>query len=434
MRWAYLINQYPAVSHSFIRREILALERLGHSISRFSLRPPPTALADRADVEEQARTRVVLAAGPIALLGAVLQTFLRRPGAFLRAGAATWRMARRSSRGLVRHLAYLAEACLLRQWLAADDVSHLHAHFGTNSAAVALLQRLLGGVPYSFTVHGPEEFDHPEELSLPEKIAHAEAVVAISEFGRSQLYRWIPLEQWPKVHVVHCGVDRTFLGAAAPPAVNETFVCVGRICPQKGQTFIVDALAEVIARGHRCRVVFAGDGPMRRQLEERIDGLGLRPFVTVTGWISGDEVRRQLLEARALLLPSFAEGLPVVVMEALALGRPVISTYVAGIPELVEPGVHGWLVPAGSKGALAEAICDALAQDDVSLAKMGAAGAAAVASKHDADREAARLASILSRAREPRAASSQMTPATFHGPAADAEAVTATAHARVSDT
>lgn len=425
MRWAYLINQYPAVSHSFIRREILGLERLGHSVSRFSLRSPPTALADPADAQEQGRTKVVLAAGAFALLGASVRALVAQPAAFLRAVVATWRMARRSGRGLIRHLAYLAEACLLLQWLRAEKVAHLHAHFGTNSAAVALLQRILGGLPYSFTIHGPEEFDHPEELSLPAKIARAEAVVAISDFGRSQIYRWIPLEQWSKVHVVHCGVDRTFLGGAAAPALNDTFVCVGRICPQKGQSFIVDALAEVIARGHCCHLVFAGDGPMRPQLEARVDALGLRPFVTVTGWISGDEVRRQILAARALLLPSFAEGLPVVVMEALALGRPVISTYVAGIPELVEHGVHGWLVPAGSKSALTDAMCDALACDEATLAQMGAAGAAAVALKHDADRESARLAAILLRAQDPRTDSSQ---------ALASEGMASSAAARVSGT
>jgi glycosyltransferase involved in cell wall biosynthesis len=285
---------------------------------------------------------------------------------------------------------------LLRWLKASGGVEHLHAHFGTNSAAVALFTRRLGGPKYSFTVHGPEEFDHPVELSLREKIAHASAVVAVSNFGRSQLQRWIPYTEWPKVHVIRCGVDAAFLAAGPQPiADNRRLVCVGRLAEEKGQLMVLDALAALAAGGVTFEMVLAGDGPLRPVVEGRVRELGLERTVRITGWLSNDAVRAELLSARILLLPSFAEGLPVALMEALALGRPAISTYVAGIPELLENGVSGWLIPAGSVEHLVTAIKQALETPAARLAEMGRAGAAAAALRHDAGREAARLAELF---------------------------------------
>jgi glycosyltransferase involved in cell wall biosynthesis len=397
LKVAYLINQYPAVSHSFIRREIVALEAQGVHVERFSIRPPPAALVDPADVAEQARTHVLLNAGAFGLLGALAGAALRSPVPWWRGLRAALRLGGRSDRGRLRHIIYLAEACLLVRLLrVAGGVRHLHAHFGTNSAAVAMLARMLGGPTYSFTVHGPEEFDHPAELSLGEKIAHAGAVIAVSDFGRSQLYRWIPHRDWGKVHVVRCGVDAAFLGGGPQPiADNRRLVCVGRLAEQKGQLLILEALAVLAAQGVKAELVLAGDGPMRGALERRLDELSLGAAVRITGWASNDVVRREMLAARALVLPSFAEGLPVVLMEALALGRPAISTYVAGIPELLEDGVSGWLVPAGSVEAMVRAIRAALDTPADDLARMGRAGHAAAGARHDAHREAGRLAALF---------------------------------------
>jgi colanic acid/amylovoran biosynthesis glycosyltransferase len=396
---AYLVNQYPAVSHSFIRREIVALESHGVAVERFSIRPPPTALVDPADVAEQRKTHVLLGAGPLRLLVALVAAALAAPRAWLTALRAAVRVGGRSDRGRLRHLIYLAEACLLLRLLrAAGGVDHLHAHFGTNSAAVAMFTRMLGGPSYSFTVHGPEEFDHPAELSLREKIQHAGAVVAISDFGRSQIYRWIPLPEWPKVHVVRCGVDAAFLaGGPQPIADNRRLVCVGRLSEQKGQLLILDALALLATQGVTVELVLAGDGPLREVIERRLRELALDATVRITGWASNDTVRQEMLAARVLLLPSFAEGLPVVLMEALALGRPAITTYVAGIPELVEDGVSGWLIPAGSVDAMARAIRRALEAPVADLARMGRAGALAAGARHDAHREAGRLAQLFRR-------------------------------------
>jgi glycosyltransferase involved in cell wall biosynthesis len=288
---------------------------------------------------------------------------------------------------------------VLRRRLARCGAAHLHAHFGTNSAAVALLTRLLGGPPYSFTVHGPEEFDRPDSLSLTDKIANASFVAAVSSFGRSQLFRWCPLADWPKIRVVRCGVDAAFL-SGGPRPVPETarLVCVGRLSEQKGQLLLLEALGLLTKEGVAFEMVLAGDGPMRREVEEQIERLGLKGRVRITGWVSGEQVREEIVAARALVLPSFAEGLPVVLMEALALGRPVLTTYIAGIPELVEHGVNGWLIPAGSVEALAEALRQVLQTPVERLEQMGKAGAGRVAAQHDANTEAAKLAGVFKEA------------------------------------
>ncbi|MBX7105257.1 MAG: glycosyltransferase family 4 protein [Gemmataceae bacterium] len=394
MKVAYLVNQYPHVSHTFIRREIAALESQGMQVARFSVRPPPHDLADHADLDEVKRTRVLLADGPLAIALSVLIKLVSAPVAWSRSLLMAVRLGRRSDRGLFRHFIYFAEACHLVRQL--DGTDHLHAHFGTNPATVAMLARVLGGPPYSFTVHGPEEFDKPEAIALGAKIAHSQFTVAISSFGRSQLCRWCRVEEWKKLQVVRCGVDSAFLGPEPTPVPDvQTVVCVGRLSEQKGQVILLQALARLREQFPSLRVVFAGDGPLRGLIEQTCDDLGIRDRVTITGWASNSRVRDELRAARALVLPSFAEGLPVVLMEAFALGRPAVSTYVAGIPELVRPGENGWLVPAGDADALAGAMAELLMTPVERLTEMGRTGRRAVQDRHDVNREATRLAEFF---------------------------------------
>ncbi len=392
----YLVNQYPMASQTFIRREIAAIEAAGRPVLRYAVRPWPDTLVDADDRAEASRTRYLLAAGGVALFAATAGRALRSPLSFVRALRTAWRIGRGSRRGRLVHLAYLAEACLLRRWLARDGVRHLHAHFGSNSTTVAMLCRLLGGPTYSFTVHGPEEFDQPQALALGEKITHAAFAVAISAYGRSQLLRWAAHGEWSKVHVVRCGVDPSWLGAPATPVPTvPRLVTIGRMVEQKGQLLLVDAAAALRDAGVAFELVVIGDGELRPVIAQRIAAAGLEGTVRLVGWQTGAQVRDHLLAARGLVLPSFAEGLPVVVMEALALHRPVIATAIAGIPELVRPGETGWLVPAGDAQALAAAMRELLAAPSERLAALGAAGALAVARAHDAKVEAGRLLALI---------------------------------------
>ena len=401
MRIAYLVNQYPTTSHSFIRREIHALEAQGVEVLRFSIQPLREQLVNEADRLERGRTRVVLGAGAAGHALSVLACAVRRPAAALRALILAIRLGWRSDRGLLRHLAYLAESCVLTRWLQRAGADHVHAHFGTNPAMVAMLCRELGGPTFSFTVHGPEEFDKPQFLGLREKVQRAAFVVAISSFGRGQLYRWARSEDWPKIEVVRCGVDEDLLRApAAPVPADPRLVCVARIAEQKGHLLLVEAAALLAAEGLDFQIVLVGEGPMRHQVEELIQRRGLTDRFLLTGRLDGRQVREAILGSRALVLPSFAEGLPVVVMEALALRRPVIATAIAGNPELLEAGVTGWLVPAGSVEALAGAMRAALQASPVLLEEMGRAGAVLIALQHDVSREARKLAMLFGSKRD----------------------------------
>jgi glycosyltransferase involved in cell wall biosynthesis len=392
VKLAYVLNTYPQPSQTFIRRELRALERAGVQVQRIAMRRSAMPLVDAQDKEEEQATRYVLDAGAPRLALAMARVAVTKPGAFVRALVCAWRMGRRARSGPLRHLIYLAEACVVLRLC--RGVDHVHAHFGTNATAVALLTRLLGGPGYSFTVHGPEEFDDPVGLSLDIKIAHAAFVVAISQFGRSQLFRWAGFDHWPKIKVVHCGIEPGAFAAPAPlPEGPPRLVSIGRFAEQKGQMILIEALAA--CRNSDIRLVLVGDGDMRPALERAITQHGLQGRVTLTGWLSEDGVRAELAAAHALVLPSFAEGLPMVIMEAMAAARPVLSTMIAGAPELVQQGQTGWLVPAGDVQALADAMDACAGTDHAPLVQMGQAGRDRVLGRHDIDDQAARLLALV---------------------------------------
>ncbi|MEG3842554.1 glycosyltransferase family 4 protein [Microcoleus sp. herbarium14] len=393
---AYLVNQYPKVSHSFVRREVAAVETCGLKVARFSIRSCESELVDGADKLEQELTKVILGIGVKGLVLALLRVALTKPARFLEALRLTFKVGWHSERGIILHLAYLAEACVLLNWFAEQGIAHVHAHFGTNSTTVAMLCRVLGGPTYSFTVHGPEEFDKATLLSLEDKIQRSTFVAAVSSFGKSQLFRWCDRTLWSKIHVIHCGVDAAFLvHPHVPIPAAPRLVCIGRLSEQKGHLLLLEAAHLLAVEGLDFKLVFVGDGPLRSEIEQQIAQLKLQNHIEITGWASSEQVREQLLASRAMVLPSFAEGLPVVIMESLALNRPVISTYVAGIPELVEPGVCGWLVPPGSAEVLAIAMRAALEAPLEKLEEMGKAGAERVAQQHNVDLEAKKLVALF---------------------------------------
>jgi glycosyltransferase involved in cell wall biosynthesis len=396
MRIAYFINQYPKVSHSFIRREILALERQGFEVQRIALRGWDGELVDAEDLRERQLTQYVLQDGIFALVLTAIRTMLMLPVRFLVALRLAVKMGRAADRSLPYHLIYLAEACRILPWMKTFGAMHVHAHFGSNSTEVVMLAHALGGPRFSFTVHGPEEFDKPQFIGLGEKIRKSEFVVAISSYGRSQLYRWVDFAQWQKVQVVHCGLEPAFHNVQPVPISSAPrLVCVGRLCEQKGQLLLIEAVRILAIKGITFQLVLAGDGEMRTEVETLIERYGLQKYVRITGWISSDQVREEILAAKGMVLPSFAEGLPVVIMEAMALRRPVLTTYVAGIPELVKHGENGWLFPAGSVEALTDAMEEFLVTPDHVLQAMGEAAKARVLDRHDIDTEANKLAKLF---------------------------------------
>ncbi|MFV1462671.1 MULTISPECIES: glycosyltransferase [unclassified Phaeobacter] len=393
MKIAYILNTYPQPSHSFIRREVQALERQGHVIHRIAMRRSSAPLVDPGDQAEQARTIYVLDRGAIGLLRALMRSARRTPRRLIGALRMAWRLGAASQAGRLRHLIYLAEAAYVADYAAQQEIAHLHAHFGTNATTVALLASELGGRGYSFTTHGPEEFDAPQPLSLGEKLNRARFAVAISSFGRSQLSRWAAFGSWERLKVVHCGIEPARFADPAPlPEGALRIAAIGRFVEQKGQMMLIEAMAHLVADYPDLHLALIGDGEMRPDLEAAIAKHRLGDHVTLTGWLSEADVRAELARAQALVMPSFAEGLPMVVMEAMAAARPVIATYIAGTPELVLPGETGWLVPAGDPAALAQAIRDLAATPHAKRVAMGQAGRARVLERHDSDTEAAKLA------------------------------------------
>ena len=362
MKIAYLINCYPAVSHSFIRREIAAIEDAGGTILRYSVRSANLeALPDARDRMEHAKTTVILGQRWLVLILGMLSKMLRSPISFFQALRVAFTHCSYSIRDIIRRVGYLAEASWLARQLVKNEVAHLHTHFGTNSAMVARLSRKLGGPPYSFTVHGPDEFDRPVEIDLRGKVADSAFCVAVSSFGRGQLMRWSDFADWKKIEVVKCGVDDDFIGEnrSSPISEEPRFCAVARLSGQKGIPLLVEASARLKKEGYKFTVEVIGGGEMQDQIVDMIRQHHVEDTVILAGWANSEEIVRHLLRVKAMVLPSFAEGLPVVIMEALALERPVIVTAIAGTPELVNNDC-GWLIPSGSVDALAGALKSAL--------------------------------------------------------------------------
>jgi len=395
-RITYFINQYPKVSHTFIRREILALERQGFEIQRIALRGWDADLVDKEDQQERNRTRYVLQQGMFSLLWASVRTMLATPVRFFSAMKLALSMGRNAERPWPYHLIYLAEACRILPWIDTFGAEHLHAHFSTNSTEVVMLANVLGAPGYSFTVHGLVELHYG---GLAEKIRRSDFVVAISSFGRGQLYHKLEFEQWHKVKVVHCGLDPSFHDVKpTPPVGAPRLVCVARLSKEKGHFLLIEAVHRLAEKGIDLDLVLAGDGEMRSELENQIRKYGLSGKIRITGWISSDQVREEILAARGLILTSFSEGLPVVIMEAMALHRPVLATYVGGIPELVLPGQNGWLFPVGSVDEMMVAIEDFLTRTPDDLSRMGANAYHRVMDRHSVDIESAKLGKLFQEA------------------------------------
>jgi glycosyltransferase involved in cell wall biosynthesis len=392
-RIAYLTGEYPRATDTFIQREVAALRALGLTVETCSIRR--TGAEHHTGPEQRAEAAgtfhvLEAARAPRRLIGAHLAAW-RRPGAWLRALRLAWRTSPGGLKALAYQMIYLAEAAVLAQHLRARGLTHLHNHIAKSSGTVAMLASEMSGIPYSFTLHGPDIFYEPHRWRLDEKIARARFVACISHFARSQAMVFSDPEHWGKLHIVHCGVDPARYDGP-PPEVPAHLVFVGRLAAVKGVPVLFEALRGLIADHPDLRLTLVGDGPERKGLEARAEGL--RGHVTFAGYRSQEEVAALLRGATALVLPSFAEGLPVVLMEALAARVPVVATRIAGVAELVEDGVSGLLVPPGDAVALRAALARVLGDPALRRA-MGEAGRARVVAEFASDKEAAWLAHLF---------------------------------------
>lgn len=383
MKIAYLMNTYPLTSTTFIRREIESLEEMGLEVQRYGVRKWDDKLVDPLDIAEQSRTQYLLSGNTVNLLITFFIVLFSNPIGFLKAFKLWVDVCRNSIHISVKHFAYFLQATYFYRLCKQNNLTHVHTHFSTNATTVAMIAKQMGGASYSFTAHGPDEFVDPTALSMYLKVQHAAFVVAISNYCRVQLVRFSSYDHWDKIIISHCGLHvDDFTPNYEFDAENQSLVCVGRICPQKAQLLFPPALAQLKNEFPKLKVHFIGDGEYRKALEASIDQNDVRDMVVLHGWKANTEVREMLSKSRTLLLPSFAEGLPVVIMESFALGRPVISTYIAGIPELVDE-TCGWMIPAGSIDHIASAIRSALKTSPATLAKMGKEGRKRIEAEHN---------------------------------------------------
>ena len=389
MKIAYLTGEYPRATDTFIQREVAALRALGFDIATCSIRRTGAEhLIGPEQVAEAAQTFLVLES---TLNIRAHLTALRHPGRYFRALALAWRTAPKGVKGRIYQLIYFAEAIALAHFMQQNGVQHLHNHIAKASCTVAMLAGAISGIPYSFTMHGPDDFFEAVHWRLDEKIARARFVAAISDFARSQGMLYARRADWAKIHVVHCGIDPArYAGVAQGRGGDLLFV--GRLAAVKGVPVLFEALAKARQTRPDLYLTLIGDGPERAALEAEAKPLG--DAVRFVGYQSQDAVARALMQNDALVLPSFAEGVPVVLMEAMAAGLPVVATQIAGIPELVQNGICGILVPPGDANALATAMLAALA-DPAQKAAMGAAGRAKVTADFNIGTEVAWLGQVF---------------------------------------
>jgi glycosyltransferase involved in cell wall biosynthesis len=398
VRMAYLISRYPAVSHTFILREMRQLREAGFDIRSASVNPPDRELADMTpdEVEETGSTYYLKRHG---LQGALLGHLWgwRHPRAYWRGlkaglGFGGWDL-KRSLFGLF----YFTEALMLARWMEQQGLQHLHVHFATAAANIALILKQMVPMTLSLTVHGPDEFYDVPGQKLIDKIEAADFLVCISRFARSQLMKLSPASAWGKFELCPLGVDVARYNPQRVVASDRPFtvLCVGRLTPAKGQHVLLEACARLRDCGHALRLVIVGTGPDEASLHASAKALGIQDMVTFTGAQNQEQVRAWYRDSDVFALPSFAEGVPVVLMEAMASGVPCITTRITGIPELIRDGIDGLLVTPSDVQELVERL--AALQEDADLRReLGEAGRSRVAQAYNLPLNVARLGEIFS--------------------------------------
>lgn len=415
LRVAYLISQYPALSHAFIETEIGALRELGVDIHTFSIRPPDVdeLLTDRSHREAADTTVLLEDAGPRFLRGTTA-LLARAPRALLTVLALALRSGVPTSRARLWQLFYLAEAVVLWWHMSRRGLRHIHVHFANNGADVARLTVALGTAVdgpghwrWSMSMHGPTEFEDQRNYDLGAKVASASVTACISDYCRSQLMRLLPPSEWSRLAVVRMAVDTdrfspgpraSFAGAgeAESGSVPLTVVTVGRLVPEKGAPVLLQAISQLADAGTPVRLIVVGTGPLADELQAQSRALGVADLVEFRGPVGQQELPDIYRNSDVFCLPSFAEGLPVVLMEAMACGRPVVSTTIAAIPELVTDHVTGLLVLPGRPDLLAAALTE-LANRPELRQLLGDQARDAVLRDHDRQDNARRLLDLWGR-------------------------------------
>ncbi|MGZ4178085.1 MAG: glycosyltransferase family 4 protein [Solirubrobacteraceae bacterium] len=420
MRIAYLIGHYPAVTHTFILREIQQMRRQGFEIETFSVwRASEQDLLTPVDRAEDARTYALLPPLPVDYLRCHLRAALRAPGVYLQTLSRALRLSAHGLRGRLLGLSWFLEAVVVQRSCEQRGIRHVHVHLDGTAPAVGLLVAYLGNGaadrgPWSFsmTVHGSKEFFDVARQGIARKVEAARFVICISDFTRSQLMALVDDTHWPRLHVLHCGIDPEHF---APPEEGRPsdgplrVLTVGRLDNMKGVTILVEAVGELRRRGVAVALTVVGDGPQREHLQRLAERNSVGEDITWAGPVGQDTIREHYHAADVFCLPSFAEGIPVVLMEAMSTGLPVVANRITGIPELVEDEVSGLLVRPGRTDLLVDAL-QRLAADADLRARMGQAGREKVRREFESGALGGELAELFAEELAPSGAQPSATP------------------------
>jgi colanic acid/amylovoran biosynthesis glycosyltransferase len=395
MRIAYLTGEYPRATDTFIQREVAGLRNLGVEVHTFSVRPTGTEhMVGPEQRAERDRTTTLLPPNFFRLFSAHVSLLFRSPHRYVRGIELAWKGRSPGLKALLYQLFYFLEAGTLACEIEQRQIQHLHNHLADSSCTVAMLAATLAGIRFSFTVHGPAIFLEPYRWRLDLKVQQALFVSCISYYCRSQVMLLSPIQEWPKLHIVHCGVDlQRFVPVTHPPN-SKRLLYTGRLSAAKGVPILLQALQQVVPHHPNLVLTLVGDGPDRAALETLAADLKLTSYLKFVGYQSQDAVCQYLLNSDIFVLPSFSEGLPVALMEALAAGVPVITTEIAGIGELVEDGVNGYLIPPGAVEPLVQRLKQLLEDADLRQ-RMGRAGLIKVEQEFNLSQEVPWLKQIM---------------------------------------
>ena len=404
IRCAYVVSRYPSMTHTFVVREARALRARGHEIVPVSVRrSDEVEIVSEADRREAANTFTILPASPWKILRAHLAALLMGPSAYLRTLAETLGDAPAGLRTTTWQLFYFVEAMILWRRLDRQRLFHVHVHHGNVGADLAMIStrfgnRISDAHPYTWTmtIHGPTELADVPGHKLALKLARADAVVTVSDFARAQLLPLVDAEQGERIQTVHCGIEPSNYSAngRGPGEKGRMRVLsVARLDRRKGLSVLLDALAQLREQTRAIELTIVGDGPARPEIERGARELGIEDAVTLVGAVGQDQVADFYGRADVFCLPSFAEGIPIVLMEAMASGLPVVATRVMGVPELVEDDC-GLLVSPACPDEIAAALAR-LSDDPKLRARLGEAGRRKVEADFDLSASARSLESIL---------------------------------------
>lgn len=394
----YLCSEYPAISHTFISREIEILEKEGFEIVTASINKTKNLeKMEEKDIERAGKTYFIKNDKKLNIVMTLLKYKLLFPVKYLRLISETYKISYKNGvKSLKKSIGYFIEAILLDNWAKKEGINHIHVHFGNPAATVALLAEKLGTIEFSMSIHGPDEFYNVEANNLEEKIKRAKFVRCISYFSQSQLMRLSQPENWSKFHIVRCGLRADEFKAVEKKSIGSNILCVGRLCPSKGQTILLEAVKLMKERGKKFKLTLIGGGENLELIKRKVEEYKLSNEVVVTGPVGHDRVREELANTDVFVLPSFAEGIPVALMEAMAMKIPVITTCITGVPELIENRVDGFLTEPSNINQLAD-IVTAVIDNYSSLGELRNRAAEKVKSKYDVEKNTKELANIFKR-------------------------------------